>query len=185
MTTFDCQKCGACCQIFLVMLPQPYEAVRVEKALQKRHLPLLEVKEGSPVYMPREASGKCSAYKGDIGNGSCLIHEDKPNVCKNAVVGDRQCILSRIMAGIDTVQEPLKVIESLGMNVERLLEDWMRRLASSKADMKRLRSWKKKYQEQIKLEGRPLVQKLVDSEETRMLQREARFVADTYAFRGL
>lgn len=86
---FDCQSCGACCTYSSTW---PRFSLETDDALSL--IP--------EAYVAADESGmrcdgdRCTALKGTVGTfTACLIHPVRPQVCRDCMPGDPECLLAR------------------------------------------------------------------------------------------
>lgn len=111
---WNCNSCGACCVGMRVPVPAG-ENIRghvgeVNKALKKRRLPLIDRDN----FMPATDTA-CDALGGTVGTpkANCTIYEDRPEVCQQFAVGSYQCVTLRVLHGIDTAPDVVKMVSTL------------------------------------------------------------------------
>lgn len=96
-TEYDCQKCGACCAEFDVLLTGT-EIDHFERDPVLVTLTVLQpVGSGPPWrFLRRDAeSGRCSALAGPLGNCTCSIYADRPALCRAFLAGSPDCLDAR------------------------------------------------------------------------------------------
>ncbi len=94
MTTYDCAKCGACCEgldVDLVWSDQSVPEDMTERTTDNIDL----------FKMRQNKDGSCVALCGNIGKSvSCSIYENRPSVCREFEPGNLQCQQSRRFIGL-------------------------------------------------------------------------------------
>jgi Fe-S-cluster containining protein len=92
---FDCQTCGACCSF-----SSTWPRFSTETDAELDALP--------PHYVAEDQGGmrcygeRCVALSGRVGtNTSCLVYEDRPDVCRSCMPGDAACLTARASFGLD------------------------------------------------------------------------------------
>lgn len=100
---FDCQKCGACCATFDVWLDE----ADLDRIARKPHIRALTVLHKSPsgwsgTFMQRDAAtGQCRALAGRLGDCTCTVYEDRPELCRAFEAGSEDCLEARRRHGIE------------------------------------------------------------------------------------
>lgn len=103
---YDCQKCGACCATFDVLLDAEDERrLRAAGLLEQLTFPY-ERPAWSVRFLKRDAqSGRCGALGGSLGDCNCTIYAQRPNLCRALEPGSEHCHEARRQHGF-AVAEP-------------------------------------------------------------------------------
>jgi len=114
---WSCNDCGACC----IGMHVPARATgdyasgadgyAVNLALKKKRLPLID-HDGM---MPRKNEA-CVAL--DVDAARCTIYDNRPWVCQAFTQGSPMCVTSRLLKGVDTVDDPVKTLRWRGSDRE-------------------------------------------------------------------
>ena len=100
--TFDCQKCGACCLSFDVVLLSQAECDAYERNPRLLSLTVIHPVGGAQWrFMARtQETGQCMALGGKLGDCGCTIYEDRPDLCRKFPSGGPECIEVRKKFGM-------------------------------------------------------------------------------------
>jgi len=110
---WNCDDCGACCVGMQVRAratgdwAEGQDGYAVNAALKKKRLPLI----GQDGMMPTKDEA-CVAL--DTKTRRCTIYETRPWVCKAFQIASPQCLVSRVLMGIDTVPDPIEFLRGRG-----------------------------------------------------------------------
>ncbi len=94
---YDCQKCGACCAEFDVLLSGT-EIDRFERRPALIVLTILQPVGNGPAwrFLRRDAhTGRCAALAGELGDCGCTIYAERPALCRAFLAGSPDCLAAR------------------------------------------------------------------------------------------
>jgi Fe-S-cluster containining protein len=96
----DCQRCGACCAHYRVSFywaeADDAPGGHIPAALTQPLNAHMRCMSGTSSKQPR-----CVALQGDIGHSvGCGIYEQRPQVCREVMPGDPQCLKARAAHGL-------------------------------------------------------------------------------------
>jgi len=90
---FDCQTCGACCSY---SSSWPRFSTEPDADLDRLPARFVAVDQSGM----RCHDNRCSALDGTVGSGtSCLVYEIRPQVCRDCLPGDAECLEARAAYG--------------------------------------------------------------------------------------
>ena len=93
-TTFDCQSCGACCSY---SADWPRFSIEEDEQLEK----IPEAFVAADLSGMRCDGQRCLALSGEIGKHvACTIYDIRPEVCRECMPGDPECLMAREEHGI-------------------------------------------------------------------------------------
>lgn len=108
MTTFDCERCGACCVNPLENRAEgyvDYVAVVPRDAIVKhaRHVErYVRTNDAGEMHLRLDPGHRCLALKGSLGRRvRCEMYALRPASCRRVEAGDAQCLRARREQGID------------------------------------------------------------------------------------
>jgi len=90
---FDCQTCGACCSY-----SSSWPRFSVETDAELDRLPARFVADD--LTGMRCHDNRCTALDGTVGSRtSCMVYEIRPQVCRDCLPGDGECLEARAAFG--------------------------------------------------------------------------------------
>jgi len=105
ITKEDCAVCGACCEAHspqmgyrVILLPGD-----IEKLTEEQQEWLVDRGHRKAIGLKQNAEGVhvCQALEGKIGDGAhCSIHDNKPQLCRDYRIGNKQCLSARKRRGL-------------------------------------------------------------------------------------
>ncbi len=99
---FDCKACGACCCAGFDVALFAGDVERFERAPALLSLTILhQGRTGPPIrFMQKDASGRCVALAGRLGECACTIYPDRPMLCDAFEAGSDDCRAARRRFGL-------------------------------------------------------------------------------------